>query len=114
MSVTITVTPSQPVATSDVVTVDVAGADQSTLTGYSGTAATAGSPNQYPASPEVRYYLTFELDGDVLGKSYVFSTDDDGAHTFSGYIFPDSGSWTVRLNAAADDSSIQTQAVTVD
>lgn len=117
MSVTLTPVPAAPRATVDFVRVTVAAADQSTLTGYDGTLSNSGtmpgSPAQYPASPEVRYYLTFELDGVIRGKSYVFSTDTDGGHEFNNYCFPEAGDWTIRLNAAADDSSVQTQAVTV-
>ena len=92
--------------------VDLTGADANTLTGYDGTVGYAGQPTQYPASPELRYYITFELGGSELGRSYVFGPDG-GAHTFNNYIFPEAGSWTVRLNNAADDSSVTTLAVTV-
>lgn len=115
MAVTITAAPAAPRATVDVVRVTVAGGSQNTNTGYSGTVASAnpGSPTQYPASPQVRYYLTFERAGVIRGKSYVFATDDAGGHEFNGYTFPQAGSWTIRLSNAADDSSVQTQAVTV-
>lgn len=99
-------------ATKTVCRVNVTGADANTLTGYDGTLGYAGQPVQYPASPEVRYYLTFELASAIEGKSYVFGVNG-GKHEFNNYIFPTSGSWTVRLNNAADDSSVATLAVTV-
>jgi hypothetical protein len=115
MSVTITCTPTSPIGATDFARIDVAGADQSTLTGYDGTEVSTmpGTPVQYPASPELRYYLTFELAGVVRGKSPVFSTNDEGAWTFDNYVFPEAGSWTVRLSNAATDASVETQAVTV-
>lgn len=102
---TLTCTPTSPVAIVDASKILVEEADQNTDTGY--------DADNYPASPEMRYYLTFELGGDILGKSYVFGTNDDGTHEFNNYVFPEDGSWTVRLNDASDDSSVATQAVTV-
>lgn len=106
MPVTIAVTPAAPVATVDACKVLVEGLTLNDLTSY--TTAT------YPTSPEVRYYLTFELGGAILGKSQVFACDS--AEDFGGfcnYIFPEAGSWTVRVSTAADDQSVATQAVTV-
>jgi len=71
------------------------------------------STTTYPQSPEFRYYLTFEKGGDILGKSYVFGVNEDGEHTFNNYVFPSSGSWTVRLSNAATDGSVATASVTV-
>lgn len=85
--------------------VEVTAADQNDDSAY--------DTDNYPASPEMRYYLTFELGGDILGKSYVFGVNEDGDHTFNNYIFPEAGSWTVRLNDASDDSSVATASVTV-
>lgn len=86
--------------------VTVADADQNTATGYTTTV--------YPQSPEMRYYLTFEKPAlTILGKSYVFGVDENGDHNFMNYIFPEAGSWTVRLNNDADDSSVATASVTV-
>lgn len=68
---------------------------------------------EYPSEPEIRCYLTFELGGEILGKSYVFTTNADGEHLFNNYIFPEAGSWTVRLSNADTDASITTASVTV-
>lgn len=104
MSLAIAVTPASPAAKT-FVRVDVTGATQNDTSGY--------DANVYPTEPEFRYYLTFELGGAILGKSYVFGVSEDGNHTFNNYTFPEAGSWTVRLNDASDDSSVGTQAVTV-
>lgn len=114
---TVTVTPASPVATVDFVRVDVVDADQTTSTGYSGTevATMPGTPVQYPASPEVRYYLTFDLNNTTeKGRSYVFSTSATGvdvngnpvagAHSFYNYVFPEAGSYRVNLRLESDDS----------
>lgn len=107
MSASIACVPAAPVATVSACRVTVTGADENTLTGY------VGDGTQYPASPEMRYYLTFELGGEILGKSYVFGVNGAGDHEFNDYVFPTDGSWTVRLSNASDDSSVQTASVTV-
>jgi hypothetical protein len=99
--------PTSPVAVLDACRVSVDDAPDNTLTGY------VGNGTQYPASPAVNYYLTFELASEIVGKSYVFGTNDDGTHVFNNYVFPVDGSWTIRLNDAADDSSVATASVTV-
>ena len=115
MSVTLTPTPAAPVSVTDFVSVAVAGADAHTVTGYSGTEVSTapGTPVQYPSEPAVVYYLTFEEGGVIYGKSYEFTPSTDGDHEFNSYMFPHAGSWTIRLNKASDDSSVQTAAVTV-
>jgi len=105
MPVAIAVVPSDPEAAKDFCRVTVTGATQNDDTSY--------NASNYPASPELRYYLTFELGGSVLGKSYVFAVNEDGDHIFNNYMFPEAGSWTVRLSNAGTDASVATQAVTV-
>lgn len=102
---TLTCVPAAPVAVIDACKVLVDEAAQNTDTGY--------DEDNYPASPEMLYYLTFELGGDELGRSYIFGTNDEGTHEFYNYVFPEDGSWTVRLNNASDDSSVATASVTV-
>jgi len=102
---TITCVPASPEAITDACRVTVDDAPDNTDTGY--------DANNYPASPAVNYYLTFELGGTEMGRSYVFGTNDDGTHEFNNYVFPDDGSWTIRLNDASDDSSVATASVTV-
>lgn len=98
------VTPAAPVAVVDSCKVRVTDAIQNDGT-Y--------DEDVYPSTPEMLYYLTFELGGDEFGRSYIFGTNDEGTHEFYNYVFPEDGSWTVRLNDASDDSSVATQAVTV-
>jgi hypothetical protein len=96
MAVTITVTPASPVAKLDVCRFDIAGADS----------------NRADHS-EYRYYLSFEVDGNVVGKSYIFNVGADGKHQFFNYIFPESGSFSVIMKDAVGDGTIKSQAVTV-
>lgn len=107
MSVTLAILPTSGniTAAQSFCKVTVAGGVENTATGYSTLA--------YPQSPEVRYYLTFELGGEVLGRSYTFGVDADGGHVFPNYVFPESGSWTVRISKVSDDSSVATASVTV-
>lgn len=104
-AVAVTCTPSAPVATVDFCKVTVTDADQND------DAATPDTDN-YPVQDEIRYYLTFEKASEELGRSYVFGVNEDGGHVFNNYVFPSAGSWTVRLNDAADDSSVATASVT--
>ena len=101
----ITCLPASPGAATDFCKVTVTGATQNDDTAF--------DADLYPASPEMRYYLTFEVGGAILGTSYVFGVDENGDHVYPNYVFPSAGSWTIRLNDASDDSSVQTQAVTV-
>jgi hypothetical protein len=96
---TVTVAPTSPVAASSscVVTVDAAAVN----------ATGTPDPAVYPAQAEKRYYLTFEEGGAEKGRSYVFGVDAvDGGHVFSGYVFPDAGTYVVHLRDVADDSSV--------
>jgi hypothetical protein len=103
---TIAVTPAAPTAITDACAVVVAGLTLNDTTSYTTTV--------YPTSPEVRYYLTFELDGAIVGKSHVFAPTNAGGYDgYFNYIFPEAGSWTVRVSNAATDGSVATQAVTV-
>ena len=105
MAVAISCVPTSPVAVKEACRVTVTGATQNDNGTYDST--------KYPASPEFRYYLTFELASAVRGKSYAFGVNENGDHTFNNYIFPATGSWTVRLSNAGTDASVATQAVTV-
>lgn len=104
----IAVTPAAPVAVVDSCKVRVTDAVQNDDSAYD-----TDEPIAYPRSPEMLYYLTFELGGDEHGRSYIFGTNDEGTHEFYNYVFPEDGSWTVRLNDASDDSSVATASVTV-
>lgn len=104
-SVTIVPASGSVISTVSACMITVAGADQNDNTAY--------NTNVYPQSPELRYYLRFEKSSTEYGRSYVFGVDETGGHVFQDYIFPSSGSWTVRLRNAATDASIATRAVTV-
>lgn len=104
MSVAIAVVPASPTAKKSVCRVDLTGLSTNDLVAYDNT--------KYPTSPAFKYYLTFEVGGAVVGKSYVFSPNG-GKHSFNDYIFPSAGSYTVRISNAATDASVATQAVTV-
>jgi hypothetical protein len=93
--------------------VDVTEAPLNDDTAYDGTeGGSPGTPAQYPASPEIRYYIAFLESATEYGRSYVFAPNG-GKHTFNNYIFPHAGSWTVNLNKVSDDSTEATLAVTV-
>jgi hypothetical protein len=98
MSVTVTVNPTAPDAAKDFCAVTVAGADQNDDTAY--------NANNYPASPEMRYYLTFEKSSVEYGRSYIFGVDETGGHLFMNYVFPEAGTWVVHLRDESDDSSV--------
>lgn len=106
MAAALTITPASGsvVATSSACRIDVSGAD--------GNDSTAYDADLYPTSPEIRYYITAELGGVEMGRSHVFAPNG-GAHTWDNYIFPEAGSWTLRLKKVSDDSDVATLAVTV-
>lgn len=98
MAASVTVAPASPVSTGDFCTVTVAGADQNDDSAY--------DSEDYPASPELRYYLSFRKSTTEYGRSYVFGVDEDGGHVFPNYVFPSSGTWTVTLRDDSDDSQV--------
>jgi len=104
MAITLTPSVAAPRAKIDAVRVDVAGA--SANDGASDT-------DNYPVQAELRAYLAFRLAGVELGRSYVFTVSADGEHQFNDYIFPEAGSWTMRLARASNDAVLKDQAITV-
>lgn len=105
-AVAITPTSGNITATKDFCKVNITGASVNDSSNFnSGT---------YPTEPAFTYYITFELGGSILGKSYVFTPDSSGAHEFDNYVFPSAGSWTVRLSNAATAGSVATASVTVN
>lgn len=105
MAVTVDVTPDSPTAARDFCKFDIAGLDLNDATQY--------DANDTPTMPEVRYYLTFELGGDELGRSPVFACNADGEWQFNNYMFPESGTWHVHVRKVSDDSSVKDETVTV-
>ena len=74
---------------------------------------TAYDATIYPTEPQIGYYFQFSRTGSQTLKSPVFSTNPDGVGAWYGVIIPDAGTWTLTLNAAADDSVIATTSVVV-
>lgn len=99
MSVALAITPASGsiVAKSTACRVNVTGADVSDLGLY--------NPAVYPTAPGIQYYLSFEKSGEDSGRSQVFEVAADGSFEFNSYIFPASGTWTLHLRKAADNSS---------
>lgn len=106
--VAIACVPSDPTAQRDACRIEVTEAEV-----WDASAEIDEESGAYPAQPAKHYYLTFEEGGEILGQSYVFGVSAVGKHEFYDYIFPKEGSWTVRLNDSADDSSVATEAVEV-
>lgn len=105
-AVAITPTSGNITATKDFCKVNITGASVNDSSGF--------DPTKYPTEPAFTYYITFELASAVVGKSYVFTPDSTGAHEFDNYVFPQSGSWTVRLSNASSGASVATASVTVN
>jgi hypothetical protein len=105
MAITLTPTVASPTAKVSAVGVDVAGASSNDIAAY--------NASSYPSEAEIRCYIAFIKGGVELGRSYVFSVSADGKHRFNNYIFPSSGSWTMSLRKASDNTVLATQAITV-
>ena len=104
-ALSITATPASGISANTVFRFDVAGTTPNDNTAYNGS--------NYPAEPETRFYLAYEVGGKEMGRSQVFGTTPDGAFQVNGYIFPTSGTWTVNLRKVSDDSSVITATVVV-
>ncbi len=106
MAVAIVLTPTGTIPAGATVRVDITGASTNDTTTYS-TAT-------YPTETPFTYYLYFSAPVARFDKkSYLFNVSQDGKHTFNSFAFDYSGSWTVRLRNAADDTDVATQTVTV-
>ena len=107
MSATVAIVPTSGNITNTLTTcrVTVAGASSNDDTNFDNT--------KYPASPQFKYYLLFDNPSGDDGKSYIFDVSNGGEHTFNNYVFPNAGSWTIRLRNAANDSDVATASVTV-
>jgi hypothetical protein len=74
-----------------------------------------GIPAVTAAGAEIAYRIEASLAGRAEKLvSHVFAPASGGTHQWMNVIFPESGSWSVKLLKDSDDSVIQTQAVTVD
>jgi len=92
------------VATVTAVHISTTGLDSNTSTGY--------DPDNYPASPEVTYYLQAEKAGEDNLRSQV-AAPNDGHIEWQGLVFPAAGTWAVHARKVADDSSVASTNVTV-
>jgi hypothetical protein len=106
MAVALTCTPASGsvISTVTVCRVDVTGADNSDMSLY--------DEDAYPSAPEIRYYIAAELASVEQGRSHIFGVNG-GKHTWDNYIFPEAGSWNLKLYDSLDDSQVATLAVTV-
>lgn len=86
-------------------TLSVSGASSNTLTGY--------DPDNYPASPEVVYYLSAEATGEDSLVSPRFAVSSAGTYDWYDVIFPAAGTWTLHLRLDSDDSSVANTSLTV-
>jgi hypothetical protein len=74
---------------------------------------TGASPNNDDGTELRLYILADAPEGVDDGRSEVFAVSADGKHSWLNYIFPEAGSWTLRLKKVSDDSDVATLAVTV-
>lgn len=108
MAVALSITPASGSITAKktVCRVDVTGANVNNTAAY--------DSGLYPTEPAFVYYLLVDAPvGTDDGKSYLFSVNASGNHTFNNYTFPVAGSYTVRLRNNADHSDVTTLSVTV-
>jgi hypothetical protein len=101
---TISASDAAPEAVVQAINISVDAAPANTATGY--------DTDNYPASPQVTYYISVEATGEDTLLSEVFSTNEDGTHTWSGVIIPAAGSWTAHLRNAVSDASVANTAIT--
>lgn len=106
MSATVTVRHGEDDIVAKVTAVHISSTElpKNTSTGY--------DEDNYPASPEVTYYFSAELDGQDDLRSQVFSPND-GHGEWQGLVFPAAGSWDVHARKVSDDSSVASATVTV-
>lgn len=105
MPASITATPTTGTAANTVVRFDVADLTLNDIDNY--------DDELHPSSPELRYYVTYEVGGDEFGRSYVFAPSPEGDHQLNSFIFPSAGTWTVAVRKTSDDSSVATTTVVV-
>ena len=85
-----------------------------TVAGTAGTWTFVSDDQDRAYGTERRYYILVDAPSGVDdARSHVFAPSADGKHTWDGYIFPEDGSYTIRLRDMVDDSDVATQAVTV-
>lgn len=82
--------------------------------GTAGTIAFVSGEGGVGLGGERRYYFLVDAPaGTDDGRSHVFAPSADGKHTWDDYIFPQDGSYTIRLRDMLTDQDEATLAVTV-
>lgn len=74
---------------------------------------TAYDATKTPTEPMLTYYFKFALAGQDSLKSNVFSTNGADVAEWHDVLIPAAGSWTLTVNATADDSVKATATVVV-
>lgn len=110
MTVAITASPTSPRAKKDATKITVSGQPSNSAAGY--------DPEIYPTEPEIVCYLKAQAPaGSTPALDLVtapFSTNPESeAHQCLPIQFPVAGVWTLKLLKASDDSTLATQAITV-
>lgn len=96
---TLAVTPAAPVATVDACIVAVS------------SAAHLRDPDN--TGGEFRCYLTATGPSGQVLKSHEFAPSPEGDHQWDNLIFDEAGSWALVLHDAEDDSTVESDSVTV-
>jgi len=85
-----------------------------TVAGTAGTVTFVSDDDSLAAGTERRYYILVDAPVGVDdARSVVFSPSSDGKFTWDDYIFPEDGSYTIKVLDMADDELVASQAVTV-
>ena len=107
MAIEIAITPpsGEVIATVSACRIDVTGANDNDPTTF--------DEDNIPTMDPIPFRLTASKTGWLDLVSHEFNVSADGEHTWDNVIFPDDGSWSVKLIDQRDDSTAATLAVTV-
>lgn len=107
MAVAITITPASGdvIATVSACRVDVTGANDNDPTTY--------DVNAIPTEDPIPFRLVATLAGQDDLVSHEFNVSADGEHTWDNIIFPEDGTWSLKLVDQRDDSDAATLSVVV-
>ena len=84
------------------------------VAGTAGTVTFVSDDDSQVAGTERRYYILVDAPSGVDdARSQVFQPSSDGKFTWDDYIFPEDGSYTIKLYDMLDDELQASQAVTV-
>lgn len=73
-----------------------------------------GADDNNANGTERRYYILAEAPTAINNlRSHVFSPSFDGKHTWDNVLFPEAGSWTLRLRDVSNDSNVASLSLTV-